>query len=288
MSSNSPQKFWYGGLASGCACFFTHPLDLAKVRLQAAPSSGENLVSVAVKIIRHEGFFAAYNGLTAALLRQATYSTARFGVYEKLKEFFTQQTHHQLNAIQLLGCSICAGAIGSIVGNPADVVNVRMQNDKSLPLAQQRNYRDALDGLYKVCRDEGAKSLFRGWAPNIVRGVLMTSSQVVSYDLAKRFLVTSFSFDPTTKSTHFTASLFASLVATTICSPADVIKTRIMNSSDKANDGPVQILLRSVKKEGIRFMFRGWLPSFVRLGPHTILTFLGMEQLRKWRFGMKD
>lgn len=277
--------FWYGGAASGFACFFTHPLDLAKVRLQASPGS-DNLVNIAVKIVKNEGILAAYSGLTAALLRQATYSTARFGVYEKMKEFFGDQLGHPLNAVQLLGCSITAGAIGSLVGNPADVVNVRMQNDKSLAPELRRNYRNVFDGLYRICLDEGAGSMLKGWGPNMVRGVLMTSSQVVSYDLAKRFLVDQLEWDPKTKTTHFTSSTFAALVATTICSPADVIKTRIMNSATASSEGPIKSLLNSVKTEGVRFMFRGWLPSFVRLAPHTIITFIGLEQLRKWRVGM--
>lgn len=37
-----------------------------------------------------EGFFALYNGLSASLLRQATYSTVRFGVYEELKEKYSE------------------------------------------------------------------------------------------------------------------------------------------------------------------------------------------------------
>jgi hypothetical protein len=37
-----------------------------------------------------EGFFSLYNGLSASLLRQATYSTVRFGVYEELKEAYAE------------------------------------------------------------------------------------------------------------------------------------------------------------------------------------------------------
>src|SRR5277367_5969000 len=37
-----------------------------------------------------KGFFALYNGLSASLLRQATYSTVRFGVYEELKERYAE------------------------------------------------------------------------------------------------------------------------------------------------------------------------------------------------------
>lgn len=39
-----------------------------------------------VKVVRTEGFVHLYDGLSAALLRQATYSTVRFGTYDMLKE----------------------------------------------------------------------------------------------------------------------------------------------------------------------------------------------------------
>ncbi|KAK6456345.1 mitochondrial dicarboxylate transport protein [Scheffersomyces xylosifermentans] len=268
------------------ACLVTHPLDLAKVRLQTASTPGQSLVSMIYQIITKEGLFKIYSGLTASLLRQATYSTARFGIYEFLKEKYVETTNNSKpSTAVLLPMSMVAGALGGLVGNPSDVVNIRMQNDSSLPVDQRRNYRNAFDGIYRVCKDEGAISLFRGLTPNLVRGVLMTASQVVTYDIAKNLLVDQIHMDPAKKSTHFSASLLAGLVATTVCSPADVVKTRIMN--DKGSGGnAVKILTSAVKNEGVGFMFRGWLPSFIRLGPHTIVTFLALEQLRKFKLGM--
>ena len=50
-----------------------------------------------------------------------------------------------------------SGGIGGIVGAPADMVNVRMQNDIKLPKdsADRRNYKHAIDGLIRVMREEG-------------------------------------------------------------------------------------------------------------------------------------
>ena len=107
----------------------------------------------------------------------------------------------------------------------------------------------------------------------------------MTYDIAKALLVDTLNMDPVKKSTHFSASLLAGLVATTVCSPADVVKTRIMNAKGTSG-GAVTILTTAVKNEGVGFMFRGWLPSFIRLGPHTIVTFLVLEQLRKYKVGM--
>lgn len=267
------------------ACLVTHPLDLAKVRLQTASTPGQGLASMVYQIITKEGFFKIYSGLSASLLRQATYSTARFGIYEYLKESYTEKYKRTAPTSVLLPMSMLAGALGGLVGNPSDVVNIRMQNDSTLPLDQRRNYRNAFDGIFRIVKEEGVSTLFRGLTPNLVRGVLMTASQVVTYDIAKSFLIDNFSLDPAKKLTHFSASLLAGLVATTVCSPADVVKTRIMNAKGSSG-GAVSILTNAVKTEGVGFMFRGWLPSFIRLGPHTIVTFLALEQLRKYKIGM--
>lgn len=268
------------------ACLVTHPLDLAKVRLQTASKPGQSLVGMVFQIITKEGPLKIYSGLSAALLRQATYSTARFGIYEYLKDTYIAQTgNHKPSTAVILPMSMIAGGLGGMVGNPADVVNIRMQNDNTLPVAQRRNYRNAIDGLWRICKDESPKSLFRGLMPNLVRGVLMTAGQVASYDIAKQILVDNLHMDATNKSTHFSASLIAGLVATTVCSPADVVKTRIMNSKG-SGEGAMALLTNAVKTEGVGFMFRGWLPSFMRLGPHTIVTFLVLEQLRKYKLGM--
>lgn len=278
--------FWYGGAASMVASMVTHPLDLAKVRLQTAKTPGQSLVGMLYSIITKEGFFKIYSGLTASLLRQATYSTARFGIYESLKEWYMETYNVQKpSTAVLLPLSMIAGAAGGLVGNPSDVVNIRMQNDSSLPLDQRRNYRNAFDGIYRICKDESVFSLFRGLAPNLVRGILMTASQVVTYDYAKLLLIDTFNLDPSKKSTHFSASLVAGFVATTVCSPADVVKTRIMNAKG-GGESPITILKSALTNEGVGFMFRGWIPSFIRLGPQTIVTFLVLEQLRKYRVGL--
>lgn len=269
------------------ACLVTHPLDLAKVRLQTATTPGQSLVSMVYQIVTKEGVFKIYSGLTASLLRQATYSTTRFGIYEYLKEAYVETSgNSKPSTAILLPMSMVAGAIGGLVGNPSDVVNIRMQNDSTLPLDQRRNYRNAFHGIYRICKGENVGTLFRGLTPNLVRGVLMTASQVVTYDIAKNLLIDTFSMDPSKKSTHFSASLLAGLVATTVCSPADVVKTRIMNAKGAADGSAFAILTTAVKNEGVGFMFRGWLPSFIRLGPHTIVTFLALEQLRKFKLGM--
>ena len=46
---------------------------------------------------------------------------------------------------------------------------------------------------------------------------------------------------------------------------------------DVPSCGPRELLAR----EGARALFRGWLPTYFRLGPHAILTFPLLEQMRR-------
>ena len=234
-------------------------------------------------VYRADGILGLYAGLTAALLRQLTYSTVRFGVYEDLKTRFApeptpENPKPRQSLLNLILMSSCSGFLGGIAGNPGDVLNVRMQSDASKPPEARRNYKHALDGLIRMVREEGFSSLFRGVEANSARALLMTASQLASYDVFKQFCLQRLNMSDNF-GTHFTASLAAGFVATTICSPVDVVKTRIMSAGGKI---PIlTVLTEATRKEGLLWMLRGWVPSFIRLGPQTICTMVFFEQHKK-------
>ena len=130
-----------------------------------------------------------------------------------------------------------------------------------------------------MVREEGLGSLFRGVWPNSTRAVLMTASQLASYDIFKKELRERFGM-ANGLGLHFSASFMAGFVATTVCSPVDVVKTRVMSA--KTHEGLLPLLTRITAKEGLGWMFKGWVPSFIRLGPHTIVTFMFLEQHKKY------
>ncbi|RCI04318.1 hypothetical protein CU098_006542 [Rhizopus stolonifer] len=243
-------------------------------------------------ISRQEGVSALYNGLSASLLRQGTYSTVRFGLYDRFKATVAGDASKSIELIleltlaleptmrQLFFCSTMAGVLGGAIGNPSDVVNVRMQNDGQLPPNKRRNYKNVVDGMVRISREEGPRVLLRGLGSSTNRAVLITVSQMTSYDLFKQACIDRLGLD-NGLTTHFVSSLLAGLVATTVCSPLDVVKTRIMSAHESTRQ-PIKMMKYMVQTEGFGSLFRGWMPAFVRLGPHTIVTFIALEQLKDW------
>lgn len=270
-------KWYFGGLASAGAACCTHPLDLLKVHLQTQQKAELRLLGMGVKVVRTYGVFALYNGLSASLLRQLTYSMTRFAIYESVKNNLLEPGQ-VLPFYQKVLLGGFAGAIGGVVGTPADMINVRMQNDVKLPPEMRRNYKHAIDGLWRVYREEGAVKLMSGATMASSRATLVTIGQLSCYDQIKQLLLTTGIFADNVY-LHFISSFLAGGIATAITMPLDVMKTRVMNAKPGQYSGLLDCA-KDIAKNGPFGFFKGFVPAFVRLGPHTILTFLFFEQLR--------
>ena len=139
---------------------------------------------------------------------------------------------------------------GAIVGCPADVAMVRMQADGRVPEELRRNYKNGLDAVVRVSKEEGVMVLFRGLQPTVARATVITASQFAVYDQSKEVLCLSvskltyfcflFSFrwwlfqsfrstlGPGTAN-HVASSALASVVAGITSNPFDVAKSRLQN-----------------------------------------------------------
>ena len=71
--------------------------------------------------------------------------------------------------------------------------------------------------------------------------------------------------------------------AAIVTSPVDMAKTRIMNSSrgDGKYTGVLQTLTHIARTEGITALYKGFNSQWLRIGPHTMITLMIFENLRK-------
>ncbi|XP_047428146.1 mitochondrial dicarboxylate carrier isoform X4 [Mugil cephalus] len=278
MQENLVSRWYFGGLSSSAAACFTHPLDLIKVHLQTQQEVRMGMIGMTVNVVRREGYLALYTGLSASLCRQMTYSLSRFAIYETIRDKLNRKNKGVLPFYQKILLGAFGGFTGGFIGTPADLVNVRMQNDIKLPVELRRNYAHVLDGLLRVWREEGMKKLFSGATMASARGALVSVGQLSCYDQSKQLvLATGYLADNTL--THFLSSVFAGGCAIILCQPLDVIKTRLMSS--KVEYKSVFHCLTETAKLGPRAFYKGLVPAAVRLIPHTVLTYMVLEKLKQ-------
>ncbi|CAE6523588.1 unnamed protein product [Rhizoctonia solani] len=255
-----PYPFWLG--------------DLTKVRLQA--SGDKRMIASIQKTVQTAGIRGLFDGISGTLFRQMTYSLCRFWAYDESKKI-VHKGPGPMPGWKMALAGTMAGGIAGIVGNPGEILMVRMQGDFAKSPEKRLNYKHCFDGLFKMIRDEGVSSLARGMAPNVFRSILMNASQLASYDFFKIQLLQTGKFEDNIN-LHFTASFMAGTVATTVCSPADVLKSRIMNASGPGSTSTLAVIRTSIQNEGPMFI---WVPAWMRLQPTTILIFLTFEQLKR-------
>lgn len=314
--------FVEGGIASIVAGCSTHPLDLIKVRMQlqgeaAAPAPQPALrpalafhagghtmalphhheipvppprkpgpLAVGAQILRSEGAAGLLSGVSATMLRQTLYSTTRMGLYDILKTRWSRENGGALPLHRKIAAGLVAGGVGAAVGNPADVAMVRMQADGRLPLAERRCYRGVGDAIARMARDEGVRSLWRGSSLTVNRAMIVTASQLATYDQAKEAILARRGPGADGLATHVAASFTAGIVAAAASNPVDVVKTRMMNmkvapGAPPPYAGAVDCALRTVRSEGPMALYKGFIPTVMRQGPFTVVLFVTLEQVRK-------
>ncbi|XP_061372070.1 mitochondrial uncoupling protein 5-like [Gastrolobium bilobum] len=309
--------FFEGGVASIVAGCTTHPLDLIKVRMQL---QGEKLslqpnppmqnlrtalafhsnssivvprtssvvpgpISVGVRIVQSEGVSALFSGVSATVLRQTLYSTTRMGLYDVLKQKWTDPERGTMPLARKIAAGLVAGGIGAAVGNPADVAMVRMQADGRLPASERRNYKSVFDAIRRMANHEGIGSLWRGSALTVNRAMIVTASQLASYDQFKETILEK-GWMKDGLGTHIAASFSAGFVAAVASNPVDVIKTRVMNMKVVAGEKPpyngaLDCALKTIRAEGPMALYKGFIPTISRQGPFTVVLFVTLEQVRK-------
>ncbi|CAI0467787.1 unnamed protein product [Linum tenue] len=226
----------------------------------------------------HEGAAALFSGVSATVLRQTLYSTTRMGLYDVLKTKWTNPETGNMPLVRKITAGLIAGGIGAAVGNPADVAMVRMQADGRLPAAARRNYTSVVDAIGSMARKEGVGSLWRGSSLTVNRAMIVTASQLASYDQIKESILEKGVMGDGL-GTHVTASFAAGFVASVASNPVDVIKTRVMNAAPYS--GALDCAIKTVRAEGPMALYKGFIPTISRQGPFTVVLFVTLEQVRK-------
>lgn len=282
-------KFFSAGAAACIADVITFPLDVAKVRLQI---QGEGLNSsqagikngmfrTIINIARIEGPKSLYNGLCAGLQRQMCFASVRIGLYDSVKNFYngilssdsTSQGHIWIRIL----AGISTGGMSVIFAQPTDVVKVRMQ--AQITGATPR-YVGTISAYRTIAVEEGFRGLWKGTLPNVTRNAIVNAAELVCYDCIKEFILKK-GFMSDNVPCHFTSAFVAGFCATLVASPVDVVKTRFMNSRKGQYRGAMDCAIRMFHEGGFLAFYKGFMPSFIRLGSWNICMFVSFEQLKR-------
>jgi solute carrier family 25 oxoglutarate transporter 11 len=163
-----------------------------------------------------------------------------------------------------------------------------MQSDSTLPLAERRNYKNVFEAFRRIVSEEGLTSCWKGATPTICRAMSLNMSQLVTYDEAKERLTHRFGKGHE-MAVMFSASMISAVATSTASLPFDNLKTKLQKMKALPDgtmpyNGFMDCAMKTIAREGVTGFWAGLPTYYFRVGPHSIITLLTSEFLRKQFF----
>ena len=271
------------GLSAVITVTGIHPIDVVKTRLQVSGNGARNYKALGINgtiktIFREEGLRAFWKGIDAAWLREASYTSLRLGLYDPIKNIMG--VNNKSNFFMKFAAGSLAGGIGSLFGNPFDVIKTRMMTFEG---REPKTFLYTFIDIYKSRKLD----LYKGLQANIIRACVLNGTKMACYDQIKE-TITQTKMIPSGIPTQFCSAFGAGFLMAITVSPFDMIRTQLMNQSSnvKMYKGFVDCFVKIVKEKGVTGLYAGFIPIWARFAPNACLQFIIFEQIKPI-FGVK-
>ncbi|CAH7676513.1 mitochondrial FAD carrier protein [Phakopsora pachyrhizi] len=320
------------GIGAGCVSVLCmHPLDLLKVKFQVESFKETQkfkrydgmirrslIVDSLRRIFRLDGLSGLYRGVGTNIIGNSSSWGFYFLWYSIIKKRLStssdgSNSNLRLNASQHLLASATSGVISTLLTNPIWVVRTRLFTTRP---STTGSYKNLLDGLNRIFKEEGIRGLWRGSTLALI-GVSNGAIQFMTYEELKRYrrqrIYDTGTLDRSMKSAdritlsnleYVVLSGASKLVAIGITYPYQVVRSRIQNqpylptktstttstttttttaSSSSAYYRSIPDCVRQTYRvEGLRAFYRGLATNSMRVLPGTCVTFVVYENLSRW------
>ncbi|XP_046438983.1 mitochondrial folate transporter/carrier-like isoform X2 [Daphnia pulex] len=190
-----------------------------------------------------------------------------------------------------LVAGIAGGVVSTSILHPLDTIRTRLAvSGSQLICANVRrpHYGGLVDVLTSMTRTDGLHGLYRGVSLGILTAGCTWGSYFFFYDALKAELQRGDPTIPLGPAQHMMAAAEAGVVTLVLTNPIWVIKTRLCLqcgdgshylSEQKRYKGIMDALVKTYRYEGLRGLYRGFLPGFLGVS-HSAIQFMVYEEMK--------
>ncbi|CAF0727392.1 unnamed protein product [Rotaria sp. Silwood1] len=277
----SGYRFTLGSIAGAVGATAVYPIDLVKTRMQNQRSTsivGERLYRNSFdcfkKVIRHEGVFGLYRGLIPQLVGVAPEKAIKLTVNDFIRDRLTLADGTIPLWAEILAGG-CAGASQVTFTNPLEIVKIRLQVAGEIQSVRR-------PAASEVVRELGFRGLYKGARACFLRDIPFSAIYFPAYAHTKKHFADEHGYnDP--KSLFF-SGLLAGIPAAGLCTPADVVKTRLQVQARKGQtkyNGLIDAFKKIYIEEGWTAFWKGAGARMLRSSPQFGFTLLTYELLQR-------
>ncbi|XP_053966014.1 mitochondrial folate transporter/carrier [Anastrepha obliqua] len=181
---------------------------------------------------------------------------------------------------------ISGGVTSTLILHPLDLIKIRFAvNDGRTTTVPQ--YNSLSSAFSTIFRQEGFRGLYKGVTPNIWGSGSAWGFYFMFYNTIKTFIQGGNTTQPLGPTLHMLAAAESGVLTLMLTNPIWVVKTRLClqygaeTSSNKAIEyrGMVDALAQIYRNEGIRGLYRGFIPGMFGVS-HGALQFMTYEEMK--------
>ena len=240
------------------------PLDVVRVRLQ---SQGSSTTAAAAAASRPSSYIpgTSFSG------------SSNLGVTACCKEVFWMSNDAHL-------CLASAQSMPNPSNFTARVNTITQPLENcAVEETQRKSFTSTLDGLQKIARNEGARSLWRGLSPTLMMAIPGNVIYFAGYDGLRYSDNSPLKNRIPDKYTPLVAGSVARVAAAAVVSPIEMLRTRMQAASGSTDGlfmGTISGLKDMVKAQGLVSLWRGLTLTMWRDVPFSGLYWWGYEAAR--------
>ncbi|XP_028297702.1 mitochondrial coenzyme A transporter SLC25A42-like [Gouania willdenowi] len=260
-----------GALAGAVAKTAVAPLDRTKIIFQVSSArfSAKEAYRLIYRTYLKDGFFSLWRGNSATMVRVIPYAAIQFCAHEQYKARLGSYYGFQGAALpplpRLLAGSM-AGTTATMLTYPLDMVRARMA------VTPKEMYSNILHVFVRISREEGLKTLYRGFAPTMLGVVPYAGLSFFTYETLKKLHAEHSGRSQPYSYERLAFGACAGLIGQSASYPLDVVRRRMQTAGVTGHTyGSVLGTMRDiVSEEGlIRGLYKGLSMNWVK-GPIAV------------------
>uniref|UniRef100_A0A7S4P7M3 Mitochondrial carrier protein n=1 Tax=Paramoeba aestuarina TaxID=180227 RepID=A0A7S4P7M3_9EUKA len=179
-----------------------------------------------------------------------------------------------------MGIAAGGSAVGQMVSTPMDVLKVRLQADGHRKAFNKPPlYENMTHAWVTIYKGEGLRGFWKGWQPGVQRSAIVGGVGLSVYDQCKDELEQRGVGRGSTIG-QVMASFVSGVSCVLVSVPLDVVKVRMMaKGGEGVKGGVVRMMATIAKQEGFLALYKGLLPTYVRMAPWQFVFFVTMENI---------
>ncbi|KAH9495272.1 hypothetical protein Btru_016272 [Bulinus truncatus] len=272
-----------GATAGALAKTVIAPLDRTKINFQIANKrfSLMEAIRFLYNSVKESGVISLWRGNSATLVRIIPYSAIQFSSHEQYKLWLNfNKKKHLPPHLRFLAGSL-AGVTSVAFTYPLDLCRARMA------VTAKATYNHIGHVFLKMIKEEGFKSIYRGFTPTMLGSIPYSGSSFFTYETLKKIHAeTHLGRDPNPVERMLFGAI-AGLVGQSASYPLDIVRRRMQTAGITGHTLDYTSILNTsrsiIKEEGfIRGMYKGLSMNWIK-GPIAVgVSFTTFDILKHW------